>query len=110
MQRLSGLIVACFAVLGMIYGYNEDKSLYLQLTVFSNMLEGTYTTDEQGRIEVNAINSAERKIHCVLRGLPEALEQVTDMHSPRATKFIQDGQLLILRNGNTYTANGQLLR
>jgi hypothetical protein len=48
--------------------------------------------------------------HGKCSGLPEAVKQVTDMHSPRATKFIQDGQLLILRNGNTYTANGQLLR
>ena len=29
-----------------IYGYNDDNSLYLQLTVFSSMLEGTYTTSD----------------------------------------------------------------
>jgi len=39
------------------------------------IMAGTVVIDAQGRIEVNAINSAERTIHCVLRGKPQDVEQ-----------------------------------
>lgn len=42
------------------------------------IMAGTVIIDEQGRIEVNALNSAERKIHCILRGQPQAIEEVTN--------------------------------
>lgn len=42
------------------------------------IMAGTVVIDELGRIEVNAINSAERTIHCVLRGVPQAVEEITN--------------------------------
>ena len=42
------------------------------------ILAGTVLINDQGRIEVNAINSAERKIHCVLGGETQGIEMTND--------------------------------
>lgn len=46
-----------------------------ELTSVWYIMAGTVVIDEAGRIEVNAINSAERTVHCVLRGLPQGIEE-----------------------------------
>ena len=42
------------------------------------IMAGTVVVDADGRIEVNAVNSAERTIHCVLRGLPQGLDDIQE--------------------------------
>ena len=71
------------------------------------IMAGTLIVDADGRMELNAINSAERTIHCILRGQPQGLEDVVSQ--PRATKILRDGRLLIERNGETYTIEGKKL-
>ena len=70
------------------------------------IMAGTVVIDEQGRIEVNAINSAERTIHCVLRGQPQGLEDVrrTDI---RCTKILREGHVYILRGEQLYDVTGK---
>lgn len=53
-------------------GYLNAES---ELTSVWYIMAGTVVIDEAGRIEVNAINSAERTVHCVLRGLPQGIEE-----------------------------------
>ena len=71
------------------------------------IMAGTLIVDADGRMELNAINSAERTIHCILRGQPQGLEDVVSQ--PRSTKILRDGRLLIERNGETYTIEGKRL-
>ena len=71
------------------------------------IMAGTLIVDADGRMELNAINSAERTIHCILRGQPQGLEDVVSQ--PRSTKILRDGRLLIERNGETYTIEGKKL-
>lgn len=84
---LSNPYMTCHASEGVIAGfttpsyagYLNDES-ELQTPVWY-IMAGTVTVDADGRMEVNAINSAERTVHCVLRGLPQSLEQ-THTESP----------------------------
>ena len=67
--------------------------------------------DAQGRIEVNAINSAERTIHCVLRGQPQGLEEVTGDGLPvTGKKVLRDGHIYIQRGERMYDMTGKELR
>ena len=47
---------------------------------------------------------------CALMDLHSALPKEDEIALPSATKFLRDGQLLINHNGNTYNANGVLIR
>ena len=55
---------------------NEES----ELTAVWFIMGGTVVIDEEGRMEVNAVNSADRTVHCVLRGIPQGLEE-TNAHS-----------------------------
>lgn len=54
-------------------GYLNEQSELTSPVWF--IMAGTVIVDTEGRMEVNAINSAERTIHCVLRGVPQAIEE-----------------------------------
>ena len=110
---ISNPYMTCHASEGIIAGFttpsyagylNTDSEL--QSPVWY-IMAGTVTVDADGRMEVNAINSAERTIHCILRGQPQGLEDVVTQ--PCATKVLRDGRLLIERNGETYTIEGKQL-
>ena len=47
---------------------------------------------------------------CGVLDLHSALPKEEEITPPSATKFLRDGQLLINHNGNTYNANGVLIR
>jgi hypothetical protein len=47
---------------------------------------------------------------CALMDLHSALPKEEEIALPSATKFLRDGQLLINHNGNTYNANGVLIK
>lgn len=60
------------------------------------------TSDKTGVVQVS-------KIEYYTDGIPESIEAVTttDNPSPGTTKFIHNGQLLILHNGKIFTITGQ---
>jgi len=72
------------------------------------IMAGTVIIDEQGRIEVNAINSAERTIHCILRGQPQGIETTNDQ-SPMTNKILRDGHIYIQRGERMYDVTGKAL-
>ncbi len=73
------------------------------------IMAGTVIIDAQGRIEVTAINSAERTIHCVLRGKPQGLEEI--VHRPSSIrKFVKEGHIYIQRGEQMYDVTGKELR
>jgi len=76
------------------------------------IMAGTVVIDEEGRMEVNAINSAERTIHCVLRGQPHGIEGVTDDGLPvTGKKILRDGKIYIRCGEQLYDITGtQLVR
>jgi len=73
------------------------------------IMAGTVVIDEQGRIEVNAINSAERTIHCVLRGNPQGMES-TQPSAVSCQKVLRDGHIYIQREEQMYDVTGKELR
>ena len=74
------------------------------------IMAGTVVIDEQGHIEVNAINSAERTIHCILRGQPQGLEEsFFESSDLQIFKFIKDGHIYIQRESKIYTIIGSQL-
>ncbi len=76
------------------------------------IMAGWVIIDDEGRIEVNALNSAERTIHCILRGKPQlqSVESVGKERKMNAQKFIRDGQLLIRIAERTYNMQGKEVR
>ena len=73
------------------------------------IMAGTVVIDAQGRIEVNAINSAERTIHCVLRGKPQGIEMTNDK-SPMTNKIFRNGHLYIQHGERMFDVTGKELR
>ena len=69
------------------------------------IMAGTVVIDEQGRIEVKAINSAERTIHCVLRGQPQGTESVQG-DNIQCTKVLRNGQIYLMYEGRMYDVLG----
>lgn len=69
------------------------------------IMAGSVIVDEAGNIEVTAINSAERLIHCILHGKTQDLCTPNEQDT-RCRKIIRGGQLLILRDDKTYTLQG----
>ena len=62
------------------------------------------------KITVDAVNSYDRPIHVVINaGLQTAIEHV-NADAAEVSKYIQNGQMYILRNGNVYTATGALVK
>lgn len=62
------------------------------------------------KITVDAVNSYDRPIHVVINaGLQTAIEDV-NADAAEVTKYIQNGQIYIRRNGNVYTATGALVK
>ena len=77
---------------------------------FYFLVEGTVevSKNEAGKlhVEVNAINSYEVPVHLVYdAGSATAIEDIT-ADNTNIQKVVQDGQLLIIRNGIVYTSTG----
>ena len=78
---------------------------YSRFNVTDNGIEVvTYKTDANGNKEVfNTINVKRTKAHTV----PSGIEYVQPMNIREGEKFIRDGQLFILKNGQIYNVIGQ---
>lgn len=72
------------------------------------MVDGTVSVENRDGylyIEVNARNSYGRPIHIIYNSNPTPVENVTTPPD-RATKILRNGQVLIQRDGKTYTITG----
>ena len=71
-------------------------------------VDGTLTINEQGVIEIDAVNSYGAQIQCRIGAWPEAIDN-TEVNA-NASKTIRNGQLIILKNGTEYNAQGAMLK
>ena len=84
----------------------KDAEGYITETWFP--VDGTLTVLENGVIEVNAVNSYGAHIQCRIGAWPEAIDNTEAKAA--ATKTVRNGQLIILKNGNEYNAQGAMLK
>jgi hypothetical protein len=87
----------------------EDGSLVVPLWLLvGGTVEVTKTEEGYPYLEVNAYNSYGVEVHIVYDGTMTA---VSDVQSPvsNTRKIMENGQLLIIRNGETYNAIGNRL-
>ena len=69
---------------------------------------GTVTVLENGVIEVNATNTWGRAIVCRLGEYPEGIENADAKAA--AVKVVRDGQLVIIKNGVEFNAQGAIVK
>ena len=99
-------------------GLNEDDEIvgscagnisnegYL-LVPFWYLVSGSMIVDYTGNINLNAVNSYGRTIHCYLSNVQVAVENSVCDKIDGATKILRNSQIFILRDGKTYTIQGQ---
>jgi hypothetical protein len=79
-----------------------------ELSAVWYIMAGTVLVDENGRIEVTAINSAERTIHCVLRGKMQGVETVdSGKWKVESRKIFRNGMIYIQRGEQLYDLTGK---
>ena len=88
----------------------EDGSLVtpLWLLVDGNV-EVSKTADGNPYMEVNAVNSYGVEVHIVFDGSATGVENIPVGDAVGTQKWMMDGQLLIIRNGNVYDVTGARL-
>ena len=114
----SGTVLACKGVLpdgpAQSYFCGLDADGYLDPLQLYCLVDGTVTVENvNGRlkVEVDAVNSYDVPVtlhYEAARGA--AVENVTDNQEVNTTKILKQGQLLIIRNGQTYNATGALVK
>ena len=72
------------------------------------MVEGTVTVTESGVIEVAATNTWGQSISSRLGEYLESIDNIDA--NATATKAIRDGQLIIIKNGVKYNAQGAIVK
>ena len=104
-------------------GINSDNQVYPSYysTISDNtlvqpiffMVSGKAVVENNNgglKITVDAVNSYDRPIHVVINaGLQTAIDHIS-ADAAEVTKYIHNGQMYILRNGNVYTATGALVK
>ena len=84
----------------------EDGSLITPLWLLvDGTVEVTKTEDGAPYLEVNAVNSYGVEVHIVFDGTATGLENI-NVNVEGLRKQIVDGQLVIIRNGKAYNAQG----
>ena len=85
----------------------DDGSLIVPLWL---LVGGTVevSKDEEGNahLEVNAVNSYGVPVHIIYDGSPTSAVENIETSATNAIKRLKNGQLLIMRNGNTYNVLG----
>jgi hypothetical protein len=77
------------------------------------MVDGTVTVkhvDGQLSIEVNALNSYDQEIHIVYNGAGTTDVENTQAAVNGVRKQIRNGQLIIVRDGKAFNAQGAILK
>ena len=90
------------------YSFFSYKDAEGYITEMWFAVDGTLTVLENGVIEVNAVNSYGAHIQCRIGAWPEAIDNTEAKAA--ATKTVRNGQLIILKNGNEYNAQGAMLK
>lgn len=93
-------------IYGSFAGSLDDEG-YINVPLWL-IVEGTVTVTESGVIEVAATNTWGQSISSRLGEYPESIDNVDA--NATATKAIRDGQLLIIKNGVEYNAQGTILK
>ena len=113
----SGTVLACKGVLpdgpAQSYFCGLDAEGYLDPLQLYCLVDGTVTVENVGgklKVEVDAVNSYDVPVtlHYVAAGTT-AVENVNKDNTQVAKRLI-NGQLLIIRNGETYNATGALVK
>jgi hypothetical protein len=94
------------------YTFVEDGDLYYDQNGLYCLVDGTVTVKKvNGKLsfEVDAINSYDVPVKLHYNTAPSALEEITTGNT-NSSKRIVNGQLFIIRNGETYNANGALVK
>ena len=84
---------------------NASGQITVPLWLFN---EGSVTILENGVIQVNVTNTWGAQVHCQLGSWPEAIDNTEA--AVKATKLVRNGQLLIIKNGVEYNAQGATLK
>jgi hypothetical protein len=88
----------------------EDGSLVTPLWLLvDGTVEVTKTADGKPYMEVNAVNSYGVEVHIVFDGSATGVENIPVGDAIGTQKWMLDGQLLIIRNGNVYDVTGARL-
>ena len=93
-------------IYGSFAGSLDDEG-YINIPLWL-IVEGTVTVTESGVIEVAATNTWGQSISSRLGEYPESIDNVDA--NATATKAIRNGQLLIIKNGVEYNAQGTILK
>jgi hypothetical protein len=76
------------------------------------MVDGTVTiekVDGKMKVEVDALNSYDMSVKLHYNAAQTAVEDIT-IDNTNISKRLINGQLFIIRNGETYNANGALVK
>ena len=88
----------------------EDGSLVTPLWLLvDGTVEVTKTADGKPYMEVSAVNSYGVEVHIVFDGSTTGVENIPVGDVVGTQKWMMDGQLLIIRNGNMYDVTGARL-
>ena len=112
----SGTTLACSGVApdGPLPSYVcfVDAEGYLDPLNLWCMVDGTVTiekVDGKMKVEVDALNSYDMSVKLHYNAAPTAVEDI-NVDSTNISKRLINGQLLIIRNGETYNATGALVK
>jgi hypothetical protein len=86
-------------------GYLDPEGLYC-------LVDGTVTIEKVNgkmKVEVDALNSYDIPVKLHYNPAASAVEDITTGNTDISKRLI-NGQLLIIRNGETYNANGALVK
>ena len=112
----SGTVMACKGILpdgpAQSYFCGLDAEGYLDPLQLYCLVDGTVTVENVNgklKVEVNAVNSYDVPVVLHYNAAATAVEDITT-DKVDTQKRITNGQLYIIRNGETYNANGALVK
>ena len=112
----SGTVLACKGVLpdgpAQSYFCGLDADGYLDQLQLYCLVDGTVTVENINgklKVEVDAVNSYDVPVVLHYNAAATAVEDIT-IQKMEAQKHLKNGQLFIIRNGETYNANGALVK
>lgn len=97
--------------LGYSFFINVDADGYIELPMYF-LVDGTVTVtkvDGKLAVEVNGLNSNGVEVHVVYGAVDTAVEDVTTVGGD-ITKSLENGQLVIIKNGVKYNATGSVVK
>ena len=108
----SGTVLACKGILpdgpAPAYVCGVDQDGYLDEQNLWCLVDGTVTIEKVNgkmKLEVDALNSYDYSVKLHYNPISTAVEDINTTNT-NVTKRLVNGQLLIIRNGETYTATG----